>query len=178
MGQLDLLSVAKASQAISGQIVLEDLVDTLMHILLENAGAQTGRLLLARNESLVLAAEASVEQQTIYVRRLLNHALSASAPPGSATPEAALPSSIVNYVRRSQERVLLDDARQSNPFSADDYLTRRQPKSVLCLPLIRRSELIGLLYVENNLATHAFTPERVTVLELLDSQAAISQENA
>jgi PAS domain S-box-containing protein len=178
VAHLDLLSVAKASQAISGQIVLEDLVDTLMHILLENAGAQTGRLLLARNESLVLAAEASVEQQTIYVRRLLNHALSASAPPGSATPEAALPSSIVNYVRRSQERVLLDDARQSNPFSADDYLTRRQPKSVLCLPLIRRSELIGLLYVENNLATHAFTPERVTVLELLASQAAISLENA
>src|SRR6202051_1112041 len=85
---------------------------------------------------------------------------------------------IVNYVRRCQERVLLDDATQSNPFSADDYLTRRQPKSVLCLPLMRRSELIGLLYVENNLATHAFTPERVTVLELLASQAAISLENA
>jgi PAS domain S-box-containing protein len=149
-----------------------------MHILLENAGAQTGQLLLARNESLVLAAKASVEQQTIYVRRLLNQAPSASAPPGSTTPEAALPSSIVNYVRRCQERVLLDDARQSNPFSADDYLTRRQPKSVLCLPLMRRSELIGLLYVENNLATHAFTPERVTVLELLASQAAISLENA
>ncbi|WP_408350710.1 trifunctional serine/threonine-protein kinase/ATP-binding protein/sensor histidine kinase [Paraburkholderia sp. RL17-337-BIB-A] len=178
VGQLDLLSVAKASQAISCQIVLEDLIDTLMHILLENAGAQTGQLLLVRNESLVLAAEASVEQQTIHVRRLLNQTPSASAPPGSAAPEAALPSSIVNYVRRCQERVLLDDARQSNPFSADDYLSRRQPKSVLCLPLMRRSELIGLLYVENNLATHAFTPERVTVLELLASQAAISLENA
>ncbi|MFM0125957.1 AAA family ATPase [Paraburkholderia sp. RL18-101-BIB-B] len=177
-GQLDLLSVTKASQAISGQIVLEDLIDTLMHILLENAGAQTGQLLLARNESLVLAAEARVEQQTICVRRLLNQAPSASAPPGSAAPEGALPSSIVNYVRRCQERVLLDDARQSNPFSADEYLSRQQPKSVLCLPLMRRSGLIGLLYVENNLATHAFTPERVTVLELLASQAAISLENA
>jgi PAS domain S-box-containing protein len=178
VAHLDLLSVAKASQAISSQIVLEDLVDTLMHILLENAGAQTGQLLLARNESLVLVAEASVEQETIYVRRLPNQAPSASAPLGPSTPEAALPSSIVNYVRRCQERVLLDDARQSNPFSADDYLTRRQPKSVLCLPLMRRSELIGLLYMENNLATHAFTPERVTVLELLASQAAISLENA
>ncbi|WP_323047340.1 AAA family ATPase [Paraburkholderia sp.] len=177
-GQLDLLSVTKASQAISCQIVLEDLIDTLMHILLENAGAQTGQLLLARNESLVLAAEASVEQQTVHVRRLLNQTPSAAEPPASAAPEAALPGSIVNYVRRCQERVLLDDARQPNPFSADDYLSRRQPKSVLCLPLIRRSELIGLLYVENNLATHAFTPERVTVLELLASQAAISLENA
>ncbi len=74
--------------------------------------------------------------------------------------------------------MLLDDARQPNPFSADDYLSRRQPKSVLCLPLMRRSALIGLLYLENNLATHAFTPERVTVLELLASQAAISLENA
>ncbi|HEV7802560.1 MAG TPA: PAS domain S-box protein, partial [Burkholderiales bacterium] len=176
--QLDLLSVAKASQAISGQIVLEDLIDTLMHILLENAGAQTGQLLLARNESLILAAEASVEQQTIHVRQHLNRAPPASAPPGSATPKPALPSSIVNYVRRCQERVLLDDATQSNSFSADDFVARRQPKSVLCLPLVRRSDLIGVLYLENNLATHAFTPERVTVLELLASQAAITLENA
>ncbi|MEA3112735.1 MAG: hypothetical protein QOG58_2534, partial [Caballeronia sp.] len=176
--QLDLLSVAKASQAISGQIVLEDLIDTLMHILLENAGAQTGQLLLARNESLILAAEASVEQQTIHVRPHLNQAPPASAPPGSATPKPALPSSIVNYVRRCQERVLLDDATQSNPFSADDFVARQQPKSVLCLPLVRRSDLIGVLYLENNLATHAFTPERVTVLELLASQAAITLENA
>src|SRR3984893_14842632 len=159
-----------------------------MHILLENAGAQTGQLLLARNESLVLAAEASVEQQTIRVRRHLDRALAEptlpepvlreSVLPGSALSEPAWPTSIVNYVRRCQERVLLADATQANPFSADDYVARRQPKSVLCLPLMRRSALIGLLYLENNLATHAFTPERVTVLELLASQAAISLENA
>jgi PAS domain S-box-containing protein len=176
--QLDLLSVTKASQAISGQIVLEDLIDTLMHILLENAGAQTGQLLLARNGRLVPAAEASVEQQTIHVRQYLDEAPHASAPPGSAAPEPALPGSIVNYVQRCQERVLLDDATQSNSFSADDYLSRQQPKSVLCLPLMRRSALVGLLYLENNLTTHAFTSERVTVLELLASQAAITLENA
>jgi len=183
VAQLDLLSVAKASQAISGQIVLEDLVDTLMHILLENAGAQTGQLLLARNGSLVLAAEASVEQQTIRVRRHLDRALAEPTRPEpvlceSVLPEPAWPTSIVNYVRRCQERVLLADATQANPFSADDYVARRQPKSVLCLPLMRRSALIGLLYLENNLATHAFTPERVSVLELLASQAAITLENA
>jgi PAS domain S-box-containing protein len=176
--QLDLLSVTKASQAISGQIVLEDLVDTLMHILLENAGAQTCHLLLARNESLVLAAEASVEQQTIQVRRHLGRARPAQALPESFIRESVLPASIINYVRRCQERVLLTDAMQSNPFAADDYFARRRPKSVLCLPIMRRSALIGLLYLENNLATHAFPPERVTVLELLASQAAISLENA
>jgi PAS domain S-box-containing protein len=176
--QLDLLSVTKASQAISGQIVLEDLVDTLMHILLENAGAQTCHLLLARNESLVLAAEASVEQQTIQVRRHLDRARPAQALPESSIRESVLPASIINYVRRCEERVLLTDAMQSNPFAADDYFARRRPKSVLCLPIMRRSALIGLLYLENNLATHAFPPERVTVLELLASQAAISLENA
>ncbi|MFM0342074.1 trifunctional serine/threonine-protein kinase/ATP-binding protein/sensor histidine kinase [Paraburkholderia fungorum] len=178
VAQLDLLSVTKASQAISGQIVLEDLVDTLMHILLENAGAQTCHLLLVRNESLVLAAEASVDQQTIQVRRHLGWPLSTQALPESSMRESALPASIINYVRRCQERVLLTDAMQSNPFAADDHFARRQPKSVLCLPIMRRSTLIGLLYLENNLATHAFTPERVTVLELLASQAAISLENA
>jgi len=176
--QLDLLSVAKASQAISGQIVLEDLIDTLMHILLENAGAQTGQLLLARDGRLVLAAEASVEQRTIHVRRHLNQVPPASAQPGSATPKPAWPTSIVNYVQRCQERVLLEDATQSTSFSADDYVAHRKPKSVLCLPILRRAALVGLLYLENRLATHAFTPERVTVLELLASQAAISLENA
>jgi len=172
IAQLDVLSVAKASQAISGQIVLEDLVDTLMRIVLENAGAQTGHLLLERKGSLVPAAEASVEQQAIHVRLNPNQALLSSALP------AALPASIINYVRRSQERVMLADATRPNPFSKDDYLARRQPKSVLCLPIMRRSALIGLLYLENGLATHAFTPERLMVLELLASQAAISLENA
>ncbi|MEA2783844.1 MAG: hypothetical protein QOK29_5442, partial [Rhodospirillaceae bacterium] len=168
VAQLDLLSIAKASQAISGQIVLEHLVDTLMRIVLENAGAQTGYLILARDERLLLTAEAGVEQQTIQVR----------LHPNPAPPESALPVSIINYVRRSRQRVLLADATQSNPYSTDDYFARRQPKSVLCLPIMRRSTLIGLLYLENNLAAHAFTSERLTVLELLASQAAISLENA
>lgn len=178
VAQLDLLSVTKASQAISGQIVLEGLVDTLMRILLENAGAQTGYLLLARKESLVLAAVARVEQQTIHVELHLNRVPPASTLLGSASPEFAWPASIVNYVVRSHERVLLDDATQSSPFSADDYFAREQAKSVLCLPIMRRATLIGLLYLENNLTTHAFTPDRVCILELLASQAAISLENA
>jgi len=166
--ELDVLSVAKASQAISGSILLDELVDTLMRIVLESAGAQTGYLLLARGEDLVLAAEASVEQQTVQVRPHL----------GQALPASPLPSAILNYVRRSQTQVLLADATEPNPFSADSYLARRQPKSVLCLPIVRQTTLIGVLYLENTLITHAFTPQRVTVLELLASQAAISLENA
>jgi PAS domain S-box-containing protein len=166
--QLDLLSVTKASQAISGQIVLEDLVDSLMHILLENAGAQTGQLLLARDARLDLVAAASVQQKTIHVQQYLNQ----------PAPVGASQGAIVNYVQRSLERVLLDDATQANPFFADAGADDRRPKSVLCLPLLRGSALIGLLYLENNLATHTFTPERVSVLELLASQAAITLENA
>ena len=168
VGQVDLLSVTKASQAISGRIVLDELVDTLLRIVLENAGAQTAHLLLARAEGLVPAAQARVEQHAVQVQLHLDKALQ---PP-------ALPASILNYVRRSQTPVLLADASQANPFSADASLADRKSRSVLCLPITRQSTLIGLLYLENNFVTHAFTPDRLTVLELLAAQAAISLENA
>ena len=168
--QLDVLAVAKASQAISGRIVLDELIDMLMRIVLESAGAQSGALLLARGEDMVLAADADVQQQAVQVKLHL----------GQAEPELdpALPSAILNYVRRSRTQVLLADAAEPNPFSTDPYLIRRRPKSVLCIPILRQTTLIGLLYLEHTLIPHAFTPERVTVLELLASQAAISLENA
>lgn len=166
--RLDLLSVVKASQAISSQIMLSELVDTLMHIVLENAGAQTGCLLLVRDDELVQAAEAYLDQQHVQVRLHL----------GTTAPAAPLPASIVNYVRRSKEQVLLPDVAQPNPFSGDPYFAGQQPKSVLCLPILRQDALIGMLYLESNLVTHAFAPERVAVLQLLASQAAISLENA
>ncbi|WP_334190074.1 AAA family ATPase [Noviherbaspirillum sp.] len=165
---LDLLSVTKASQAISGRIVLDEMIDTLMRIMLENAGAQTGCLLLARHEDLLLAADAYVEQQTVRVRQ---H-------PAHTPPDMSLPTALLNYVRRSHEPVLLMDASVPHPLSADPYFAQRHPKSVLCLPILRQSVLIGVLYLENNLATHAFPPERVKVLELLACQAAISLDNA
>jgi PAS domain S-box-containing protein len=179
VAKLDLLSVAKASQAISGQIVLDELVDMLMRIVLENAGAQTGHILLVRNDELVLAAEASVDQQTVRVGlRLVQGRAGVVESPPLGSPESPLPASILNYVRRSRERVLLADVAQPNPFSGDPYFAHHQPKSVLCLPILRQTALIGVLYLENSLITHAFTPERVTVLQLLASQAAISLENA
>jgi PAS domain S-box-containing protein len=170
--QLDALSITKALQAICGYIVLEELVDTLMRIVLENAGAQTGTLLLVRKESLTLAADARVEQQTVHVQLHF----------GPAVPEVPaeirVPAAILNYVRRSREPLLLADVAQPNPFAADADFAQRQPKSVLCLPLLRKTALLGVLYLENSLVTHAFTPQRMAVLELLASQAAISLENA
>ena len=166
--RLDLLSVTKALQAISSRIVLDELIDTLMRIMLETAGAQTGCLLLARHEELALVAEARVEQQSVQVHQ---HA-------GQALPQAQLPLTILQYVRRSREQVLLMDAAEQHPFSPDPYFAGLRPKSVLCLPIVRQSGLVGVLYLENNLATHAFTPDRVQVLELLASQAAISLDNA
>ncbi len=166
--RLDLLSVAKAAQAISGQILLDELIDTLMRLVLESAGAQTGCLLLVEGEELVLAAEAKVEQQAVQV---LRHA-------GQALAQGQFPLAMLQYVRRSREPVLLMDAAQPHPFATDPYFSQQHPQSVLCLPILRQAALVGLLYLENSLATNAFTPDRLQVLELLASQAAISLDNA
>ncbi|HSV46291.1 MAG TPA: ATP-binding protein, partial [Ramlibacter sp.] len=166
--RLDLLSVVKASQAIAGCIELDELIDMLMRIVLKNAGAQAGWLLLTHDDDLVLAADARVEQQAVQVQR---HA-------GATPPRVRLPLGVLQFVRRSREPVLLMDAAEPHPFSADPYFSQQQAKSVLCLPILRHSALVGLLYLENNLATRAFTPDRLQVLELLAGQAAVSLENA
>ncbi len=166
--RLDLLSVAKASQAISGQILLDELIDTLMRLVLENAGAQTGYLLLTSDDDLVLMAEAQVEQQDVQVHRHARQPLA----------QGKLPLAILQYVRRSREPVLLMETSVPHPFATDPYFAQQHPQSVLCLPILRQSALVGLLYLENRLVPHAFTPERVQVLELLASQAAISLDNA
>ena len=166
--RLDLMSVAKASQAISGQIELDDLIDTLLRLVLESAGAQSGCLLLVRSDELVLAAEAHVDRQAVQVRR---HTQQPPSP-------AQLPLTLLQYVRRSREPVLLMDAIEAHPFVTDPYFAEQPPQSVLCLPVLRQAALVGLLYLENRLTTHAFPPDRVQVLELLASQAAISLDNA
>jgi PAS domain S-box-containing protein len=135
---------------------------------LESAGAQTGSLLLAQGDELLLVAEARVEQQVVQVMR---HA-------GQPLSKATLPLPMLQYVRRSREPVLLMDTSAPHPFATDPYFAYRHPQSVLCLPILRQSSLVGILYLENSLATHAFTPDRVQVLELLASQAAISLDNA
>lgn len=164
---LDLATVIKVSQAVSGEIVLEKLLETLMRTAIAQAGAERGSLILPRGSEQRLAALASTEGDTVSVH-LRDDPL---------TP-AALPASIVYFVIRTNEHVLLDDALVQSPFGADEYLSQRQARSVLCLPLVNQGKHIGALYLENNLAPRVFTPTRIAVLKLLASQAAIALENA
>jgi predicted ATPase/signal transduction histidine kinase/FixJ family two-component response regulator/tRNA A-37 threonylcarbamoyl transferase component Bud32 len=163
---LDLATVMKAAQALSGEIVLSNLLTTLMQILLENAGAETGILILEKDSKLLIEATGQVNQDEIIVQKSIP--LEASQ----------LPLSIINYVRQTQENVVLNDATREGIFITDDYILDRQPKSILCTPVVHQGKLIGVLYLENNLTIGAFTAERVEVLQLLSSQAAISIENA
>jgi predicted ATPase/GAF domain-containing protein len=163
---LDLATVIKVSQAVSGEIVLEKLIDTLMRTAIEHAGAERGLLILPRGDEQRIEAEATTNGNTIVVR--LREASVAAA---------ALPESIVHYVVRTRESVILDDASARNPFSADTYIRQKHARSVLCLPLLKQATLIGVLYLENNLAPRVFAPARIAVLKLLASQAAISLEN-
>jgi PAS domain S-box-containing protein len=163
---LELATVIKVSQAVSGEIALEKLINTLMRTAIEHAGAERGLLILPRDLEQRIEAEAITSGDTIIVR--LREAFEA---------EAAVPESIIHYVVRTQESLILDDASAENPFSADTYIRRHHALSILCLPLINQAKLIAVLYLENNLAPHVFTPTRIAVLKLLASQAAISLEN-
>ncbi len=169
IGALDAISVVKASQAISGEIVITNLVETLMQTVLENAGAQRGYLICERGGDLVIEAEAWTDGAIIKVRQ--------PEVPLFAS-DAILPISILNYVRRSLENVILEDASEESRFLTDEYISRAKPVSLLCLPVMRQARLIGMLYLENNLMKGAFSPHRIAVLELLAAQAAISLENA
>jgi PAS domain S-box-containing protein len=163
---LDLATVIKVSQTISGEMVLDKLIDTLMRTAIEQAGAERGVLILSRGPEQRTVAEASTGGDAVTVH-LRDQPVSA----------AALPESVLHYVLRTQESVILDDAAAQPPFSADPYLRQRQVRSILCLPLLNQAKLIGVLYLENNLASRVFTPARLAVLKLLASQAAISLEN-
>ncbi|MDR5760831.1 AAA family ATPase [Caballeronia sp. LZ035] len=165
--QLDLGTVVKVSQAVFSEIGLNELIHTLMVLALEHAGADRGVLVSPREDELWMEAEATTVRDTVNVRI-----------PHARVLPAVLPESILRYVARTGESLLLDDARHQSPFSMDDYLRRRECRSILCLPLIKQAKLIGVLYLENTLTPYAFTPARIAVLRLLASQAAISLENA
>jgi PAS domain S-box-containing protein len=167
VAQMDLGAVVKASQAISGEIVLGQLIETLMTIALEHAGAERGLLILLRGERPQIEAEARIDRKAIVV----------TLRQGAVTSNE-LPESLLHTVLRTRESMILDDASALNPFSADAYIRENHARSLLCLPLVKQATLIGVLYLENNLASRVFTPARISVLELLSSQAAISLENA
>ncbi|MFB2977845.1 ATP-binding protein [Microseira sp. BLCC-F43] len=166
-GVLDLRTFIKVYQALSGEISLEKLLNKLMKIAIENAGAQTGLLILEKNGNLLIEAAGSADKDEVVVRQ--------STPVENSN---MLPLSAINYVVITQENVVLNDATQAGIFTTDSYIISQQPKSILCTPIVNQGKLIGLLYLENNLTTGAFTPERIEVLNILSSQIAISLENA
>jgi PAS domain S-box-containing protein len=165
----DLATVLKASQAISSEIELDRLLRSLMQILIENAGAQTGSLILENSSEWVIEAACELsEGEQVCATRVLQ-----SIPMANRLPE-----SIIQYVIRTHESVILNDATREGNFINEPYIQHHQTQSLLCLPLLNQSKLVGVLYLENQLATGAFTPERSQVLNLLSTQAAIAIENA
>ena len=163
---LDLATVIRVSQAVSSEIVLEKLLDTVMRTAMEQAGAERGLLIVPSGDELKVEAEARTSGNEVVVR--LREASAAAT---------AFPDSILRYVIRTRESVILDDASSGNPFSADAYVLQYRARSILCLPLLNQAKLSGILYLENSLAPHVFTSDRITVLKVLVSQAAISLEN-
>lgn len=166
---LDAQVAIAASQALSGELELDRLLTTLLRLVLEHAGAERCCLLLLRGGGTVAAAEGRVGPTGIKLR------LGAA---GSSPAAPSLPTSIVNYVKRTREPVLLTDAVTHAVFGADEYIAGARPRSLLCMPIMRNAALVAILYLENNLVAGAFAPRSLALLDLLASQTAISLENA
>ncbi|MGB6692776.1 MAG: GAF domain-containing protein, partial [Terracidiphilus sp.] len=150
---LDLGTVIRVSQTISAEIDPDKLINTVMRAAIEHAGATRGLLILSRQDELRIEAEATtINDKALILRK--------EAVPGVS------PQSIVNYVMRTHESVILDDASKQNRFAADSYFSQHHARSVLCLPLITRGKFVGALYLENNLAPNVFTSNRAAVLKL------------
>lgn len=163
----DLVSVLKAASAISEEIVLGRLLARMMRIVLQSAGAQRGVLLLEMNGQLVVQAEADADRED--VETLV----------GTPIADAqGVPRQVLQYVSRVRESVVMGDASDDAPFSSDPYLSGHEASSILCSPILNRGKLLGLLYLENHLMPHAFTQERMELLNLLSGQIATSLNNA
>lgn len=162
---LDFFAIVKASQALSSAIELEALIPALMQVAIENAGAEQCVFMLPENGQWQVVAQATPQGASMLV----------------ATPieqSDLIPHSIVHYVMRTSDAIVLDHAYTEAAFASDRYLRKHHSKSVLCTPVQNQGQLIGILYLENNLATAAFTSDRLEVLQILTAQAAISLQNA
>ena len=164
---LDLTTVLKSSQALASEIVLDRLLEKLMKIAIENAGAQKGFLLMPKSGKLVIQAAASVRASDIAVEQC-----------PTVAPGSVLPITVINYVERTHSDVVLSEATKEGLFTQDSYIKSQQVRSALCTPILNQSKLVGILYLENNLTCEAFSTTRLELLKMLSSQAAISLENA
>jgi predicted ATPase/serine phosphatase RsbU (regulator of sigma subunit)/tRNA A-37 threonylcarbamoyl transferase component Bud32 len=163
----DLASVFKAAQAISSEIVLSELLTKLIKIAIENAGAQTGYLLLKHSNTFTIEAVGQVEGDNITLSLIPDQPLA-----------EVLPMSVINYVERTQKNAVLNNATTEEIFAPDPYIVTHKTKSILCTPIINQGRFMGVVYLENNLVEKAFTSARIEVLKLLSAQASIALENA
>ncbi|HET9624505.1 MAG TPA: AAA family ATPase [Kofleriaceae bacterium] len=162
---LDVTAIAKATRAISGELELDKLLERMLEIIFENAGAEGGALVLDTASGLTVAAS-----RVAGASRIL--------PTRGPLADARLPRSVVHYVHRTAATVVLDDAGNDARFANDDYIRSRKPRSVLCMPIKHKDRLMGVLYLENSLVSGAFTQARLDALTILGSQIAVSLENA
>lgn len=164
---LDLTAIIKASQALSGEIEMEQLLSTLMKVVMENAGASKCALILSAGENAGLTVSAvSCDSNTCIF------------PNTSLELNCDVPITLINYVKRTKEISVIDDARLEQFLASDRYIVERQPQSLLSIPILNQGKFLGILYLENNLTTKAFTPERTELLKVITTQAAISLKNA
>jgi predicted ATPase/signal transduction histidine kinase/tRNA A-37 threonylcarbamoyl transferase component Bud32 len=188
---LDLATVTKASQAISGEIVLDKLLAKMMKIVIENAGAERGFLIMDKDGKWVIEAEGAIDKDEVTVLQSIPIKRGETFTKGGEVFEKAgingisvekegisLPTTIINYVARTHENLVLNDAQRDSLFWQDHYIITKQPKSILAHPLLNQGKLTGIFYLENNLTTGAFTPERLQLINMLSAQLAISIENA
>jgi len=161
----DLAAVVKVSQAVSGEIQQQRLLETLMAVALENAGAEKGALIVSQTETPTVVAQAFFDQKC-------------NTEPIPLSSCREVPQNLVNYVLRTQKPLVFDDASTETTFAGDSYIQQQQPKSVLCVPIVKQGRAIAVLYLENNQSAAVFTPERVELLKIISAQAAISLENA
>ncbi|MDX1959328.1 MAG: GAF domain-containing protein, partial [Leptospiraceae bacterium] len=165
---LDLNTVLKASQTISGEIHLGKLLQRMLTILFENAGAERGIFVLFDDNKWLVQAEGNSNQGEMEI--LKSKPLEESG--------SILSTAIVNYVIRTKNLILLDDASSKGMFVNDSYIASNRSKSVLCYPILSKGTLVGIVYLENNLTSNAFTPDRLEILKVLSSQIAVSIENS
>ena len=165
--RLDLSTLIKATHAISSEIEMQKLLNLVVHSVIENAGAQHGYLLMEKYGGWTVIAQGEINRKEVEISSQVNIDESNMVSPG-----------VVHFVARTKNKVVLDNAVLQGEFTTDPYIRNENTRSVLCAPMLHRGKLISILYLENNLTTCAFTPDRVQFLEMLLSQVAISLENS
>ncbi|MEH2227882.1 trifunctional serine/threonine-protein kinase/ATP-binding protein/sensor histidine kinase [Nostoc sp.] len=163
---LDLATILKASHTISGEIELENLLSSLLSIVIENAGADKCVFMLLRDSHLLIKGSITTGSKPIVLQRI------------PIEDSQDIPHRLIYKVKHDKQTAVIVDASADRTLANDPYIIRQQPKSILCSPILHQGKLLGILYLENNLATGAFTSDRVELLNLLCAQAAISLENA